>query len=107
MCGIQPVAMLFQNLPRRIQRFCRPAQVARSECNFGLGNHTSRAGHGFFRTERPCGTSQKRLRSREIPELRHRDAAKRQRRRILTQRNSFQCAERIARRERASRCRDY
>ena len=62
-----------------------------------------RAGHGLFRTEGARGTSQKRLRSNEIAELRHRDASKRERRRVVAQGDPVQGAERITCGERARR----
>jgi hypothetical protein len=49
------------------------------------------------------GSSQQRLRPNEIAELRHRDTAQRQRRRVVAQRNPVQRAKRITRRERTCR----
>ena len=46
------------------------------------------------------------FRAIEIAELRHRDAAKRERRRVVAQRDPLQCTEGIARRERTRRGRD-
>jgi hypothetical protein len=46
------------------------------------------------------------LRSNEIAELRHRDASKCERRRVVTQGDQVQCAEGITRRERTRRSRD-
>ncbi|HEY8681766.1 MAG TPA: hypothetical protein VIM06_01225, partial [Rhodanobacter sp.] len=64
------------------------------------------AGHRFVRAEGTRGAAQQHLRTREIAELGHRDAAQCERGRILTQRDALQRAERVTRRERASRCRD-
>ena len=50
--------------------------------------------------------SQERFRSNEIADLRHRDASKRESRRVVAQRDPFQCAEGIARRECARGSRD-
>jgi hypothetical protein len=50
--------------------------------------------------------SQERLRSYEIAKLRHRDPSKRERRRIVAQRDSVQCVEGITRRERTCCGRD-
>jgi hypothetical protein len=50
--------------------------------------------------------SQERLRSYKIAELRHRDPSKRERRRIVAQRDSIRCAEAITRRERTCCGRD-
>ena len=106
MRGVQPVAVLFERRSRRVERLRRPAQIARDERDLGLGDDAPRAGHRFFRTEGARRTSQQLLRSREIAELRHRDAAQRERRRIVAQRDPLQRAERITRRERARRGRD-
>ena len=92
--------------PRRVERLPRPAQFARDQRDLRLGDDASRAGDGLCRTERPRRASQQRLRSREIAELRHRDAAQRKRRRIVAQRDPLECAERIAGGERARRGRD-
>ena len=104
--GVCPVAVLFERRPRRIERLRGPAQVARGERDLGLGDDAPRAGHRFLRTEGARRASQQRLRASEIAELRHRDAAKRERGRIVAQRDPLQCAERIARRERTRRRRD-
>ncbi len=63
--------------------------------------HLARA-TGFFRTEGARSIPQEFLRPCEIAKLRHRDAAKRERRRIVAQRDSLQRSEGIARRECAS-----
>src|SRR5206468_1048151 len=62
--------------------------------------------HGLLRTEGARRTSQESLRSNDIAELRHRDAAKRERRRVVAQGDPVQCAERITRRECTRRGRD-
>ena len=85
MGGVHPVAVLFQRRPRGVERLRRPAQVAADEGDLGLGDDTPRAGHGLFRTEGARRTSHESLRSNEIAELRHRDASKCQRRRVVTQ----------------------
>ena len=101
--ALTPVAVRFERRPRRVERLRRPAQVARDERDLGLGDDAPRAGHGLFRTEGARRTSQERLRSNEIAELRHRDASKRERRRVVAQGDPLQCAERITRRERTRR----
>jgi hypothetical protein len=68
-----------------------------AERNLGLGDDTSRTGHGLSRTEGARGTAQEGLRSNEIAELRHRDASKRESRRVVAQGDPFQCAEGITR----------
>ena len=104
--GVHPVAVRFERRPRCVERLRRPAQVARGERDLGLGDDTPRAGHGLFRTEGARRTSHESLRSNEIAELRHCDASKCQRRRVVTQGDPVQCAERIARRKRPRRRRD-
>jgi hypothetical protein len=79
----------FQGRPRSVEQFRRPAQIARGERDFSLSYYASRAGHGFFRTEGAHSISQEFLRSCEIAKLRHRDAAKRESRRIIAQRDSL------------------
>ena len=106
MRGVHAVAVRFERRPRRVERLRRPAQVARDERDLGLGDDAPRAGHGLFRTEGARRASQQRLRANEIAELRHRDAAQRERRRVVAQGDPLQCAERITRRERARRGRD-
>ena len=86
--------------------FAGHVEVARDERDLGLGDDASRAGHRLLRTERARGTSQECLRANEIAELRHRDAAQRERRRIVTQGDPLQGAEGIACRECARRSGD-
>ena len=106
MRGVHPVAVRFERRARGVERLRRPAEVARGERDLGLGDDASRARHGLFRTEGARRASHERLRSHEIAELRHRDAAQRERGRVVAQRDPVQRAERITRRERARRRRD-
>jgi hypothetical protein len=100
MRGIPTVTVLFERHPRRVERLRREAEVARGQRDLGLGHDTPSAGHGFFRTEGPRSAPQQFLRSRVFAELRHRDASKRERWRIVSQGDSLQCSERITRCER-------
>ena len=79
MRGVHPVAMRFERRARRVERLRGPAEVARDERDLGLGDDAPRAGHGLLRTEGARRASEERLRSNEIAELRHRDAAQRER----------------------------
>jgi hypothetical protein len=106
MRGVQPVAALLERRARVAKRLRSPAQIARDESNLGFGDDAPRAGYGFLRTEGASSTPQENLRSHEIAELCHRDAAQCERRRIVAQCDSFQCAERITRRQSARRGRD-
>jgi hypothetical protein len=100
---VQPVAVRFERRPRRAEHLRWPAQVARDKCDFGLGDDAPRAGHGFFRTEGTSGTPEENFRSHEIAKLRHRDATKRERSRIIAKRDPLQCTEGITGRE-CTRC---
>ncbi len=106
MLGIHAVAVRFERRPRGVERLFGPAQVARDEGNLGLGDDTPRAGHRLFRTEGARGPSQEGLRPIEIAELRQRDAAKGQGRRVVAQGDPLQGPERITRGEGARRGRD-
>ena len=106
MGGVHPVAMPIERRPRRIERLRGPAQVARDECDLGLGDDASRTGQRLFRTKGGRRTSQQSLRANQIAELRHRDASKRERWRVVAQGDPVQCAERITGRERTSCSRD-
>ncbi len=106
MRGVDPVAVLFERRPRCVKRLRRPAQVTRDKRDLGFGDHTPRPGHGLFRTEGVGRSSQENLRSNEIAEPRHRDASKREGRRVVAQGDPVQCAEGITRRERTRRGRD-
>ena len=103
MRGIGAVAMPFERVMRRIERLHRPVEIARDERDLGFGDGAARAGDGLPRAEGACRAPQQRLGAVEIAELRHRDAAKRQRRRIVAQGDVVQRAERIARCQRARR----
>jgi len=100
MRGIQTVIVLFERYPRRVERLCREAEVARGQCDLGLGHDTHSSGHGFLRTEGPRSAPQQFLRSPVLAELRHRDASKREHWRIISQGDSLQRSDRITRCER-------
>ena len=100
---VDPVAMRFERRPCRVQRLGRPTQVARGERHLGLGHHAARAGHGLLRAEGARRAPQQGPRAHEIAELRHRDPAQRERRRVVAQGDSLQGAEGIARHQRERR----
>ena len=101
--GVHPVAVLLEHRPRRVERLGRPSEVARGERDLGLGNHTPRPGHGLFATEGTRSAAEKNPGPDEIAELRHRDASKRESRRVVAQGDPLQSAEGIAGRERTRR----
>ena len=59
----------------------------------GFGNDASCAGYGLFRTEATCRAPHERFGANEIAELRHRDAAQRERRRVVSQGDPLQRAK--------------
>ena len=95
--GVHPVAVPLERRPRRVERLGGKAQIARDECNLGLGNDAPRTGHRLLRAEGARRLSQQRLGPNEIAELSHRDAAKRQRRRVVAQSDPLQGAKGVAR----------
>ena len=83
--------------PRRAPSQASQGRARRARSR--LRDDTPRAGHGLLRTEGTRSTSQQSLRSNEIAELRHRNASKRERRRVVAQGDPLQCAEGITRRQ--------
>ena len=91
--------------PRRAPSPAKPRSRETSAISASATTHRARA-TASLRTEGARGASQQRLGAIEIAELRHGDAAQRQRRRVVAQRDPLQCAEGITRGERARRGRD-
>ena len=87
--------------PGGVQRLGGPAQVARDERDLGLGDNAACAGHGLPRPEGARGAAQQGLGADQVAEPRHRDAAQRERRRVVAQGDALQGAEHIAGRQRA------
>ncbi len=69
----------------RRERLGRPAEITRDEGDLGLGDGATRPRPRLARAEGAAGPLQEVLGAHEIAELRHRDAAQRQRRRILAE----------------------
>jgi hypothetical protein len=82
MRGVGAVAVAFERRPRRFERLRGPAEVARDERDLGLRDRASRTGDRLARAEGARGGPQEHSRSREIAELRHRDASERERGRV-------------------------
>ena len=101
MRGVGAVAAPLERVVRRVERLHRRGEVARDQRDLGLGDRATRARDGLARAEAARRASEQRLGAVEIAELRHRDAAQRQRRRIVAQGDIIQRAERVARGERA------
>ena len=85
---VRTVAMRFESRRCRGERFRGPGEVARSECDLGLGDNASRAGHNLSWTESARRLPQQHFRAVEITELGHGDAAKGERRRVIAERDS-------------------
>jgi hypothetical protein len=97
---------LLEHCARRLERLGGKAEVARDQRDLGFGDHASRAGHSLSRSERTRRGAEERFGANQIAELRHSDAAQRERWRIVAQRNPLQGTERITSRKRAGRGRD-
>jgi len=95
MRSVDVIAVRYERRPRRLERRRRPPQIARGEGDLGPGDDTPRTRHGLSRTEGARRISQENFRANEIAELRHRDAAKRQPRRVVTQSDVVKGAEGI------------
>ena len=78
------------------QRARRAAEVAHGQRHLRLGDDTAGARQLFVRTEAARGAPQQLARARMLAELRHRDAAQGQRRRVVAQRDALERAERVA-----------
>jgi hypothetical protein len=102
-CSVHVVAVLLERRTRGIERFRRPAKVARDERDLRLRYDAPRARDRFSRPECVRRASEEKLRPLEITELRHRDSAQRKCRGVVAKRDAIQGAEWITRRERA-RC---
>src|SRR5512140_1540746 len=105
--GIHDIAVARQRRLRRLQPLDRPAEVARDQRDLRLGDDASRARHSLSRPEGSRRAPEQRAGTVEISKLRHRDSAQRERRRVVSQRDSVQRAERIACGERASGGEDH
>ena len=96
--------MRFERRARRVECFATDHARSRDASATSASATTQRArGKRLLRAKSPRGAAKQNPGLREIAELRHRDAAQRERRRIVAQRNQFQRAQRVAGRERTSR----
>ena len=94
--GVHGVAVALQGFPGRVQRLGGGVQVAGGQGHLRFGHHAAGARHGFLCREGPRRASQQRPGEGQVAELRHGDAAQRQRRRIVAQRDMVQRPQRIA-----------
>ncbi|CUJ74826.1 Uncharacterised protein [Achromobacter sp. 2789STDY5608633] len=100
---IAPVAMLFERGAGGLERRRRPAQVARGQRDLGLGHHAAGARHRIPGAERAGGAAHQRPGAFKVAQLRQRDAAQRQGRRIVAQGHPAQRGQRVAGSQRAGR----
>lgn len=103
MCRIRRVTVFIECRPRRVERLRRPPQIARDQRDLGFGDDAPRTRYSLLPAERASRASHQRSRSRQITELRHRDATKSQCGWIVAQCDAFERAKRITHSERASR----
>ena len=72
------------------------AEVAHGQRHFGFRNDAAGPCEPFARTEAASGAPQQIACECEIAELRHGDAAQRERRSVVAQRDELECTERVA-----------
>ena len=96
MGGVHGIAVALQGLPRRVQRLGGGVQVAGGQRHLRLGHHAAGARHRFLCGEGPRRAPQQRPGAGQVAELRHGDAAQRQRRRVVAQRDMVQRPQRVA-----------
>jgi hypothetical protein len=97
--GVAHVVVLFERCASGIERLRGPVELARGERDFGLSHDATRARNRFVGAEGTRCTPHQRSGASEIAELRHRNAAQCQRRRVVAQCDAVQRAERITRRK--------
>ena len=102
MRGIHAIAVGFERLSRGGERLDGPAEIARHEGDLRLRDDTARSGNRLPGGEPARGGPQERFRPREIAELRHGNAAQRERGGVVSERDARQRAQRISGRERSS-----
>ena len=101
--GVGAVAAPLERVARRLERLRRPPR-SRETSAISASAMAQRARATASRGPKPrAAAPEQRLGAGEVAELRHRDAAQRQRRRIVAQGDVVQRAERVARGERARR----
>ena len=105
--GIRAIAVLLRasRAPRRAPSSASRGRARPSAISASATTQRARATASFGPNARAARRSSAFARAK-IAELRHRDAAQRERRRVVAQRDALQRAERIARRECARRGRD-
>jgi len=94
---IHSVAVRLEGRAGRVEGFCSLAQVPGRERDLGFGNDASSASDDLFRAKSACGTSQQFSGPNELAELRHGNASKGQRWRVVSERDPVQCAEGVTR----------
>ena len=103
---IHRITQLLERPRHRLQPPLLPAQIACRQRHLGFGQFTSRARQTLLRPKLPPGPPQQLPPALVLAELRHRDAAERQRRSVLPQGDAVQRAQRVACRQRVRCARD-
>src|SRR5580658_322683 len=67
--GVEPVTVLFERHPSRLQGFRRRAQIPRHQREFGFGDYAASTSHGFPWAESACCPAQQFLGARQIAQL--------------------------------------
>jgi hypothetical protein len=104
--GILLIAMLLERRSCCRQRPCRPIQIARNERDLRFRHSATGTGDDLLRAKGAGRTPHESPGATKVAELRHGDAAKGERWRVVTQGNTVQCPERITCGKRASGSRD-
>jgi hypothetical protein len=99
--GVGAVPVLFQRERCRHQHAGQSGELAQRQGHFAFGHHAAGARELLAGAERAARAPQQVARHREFAQLRHRDAAQRQRRRVVAQGHALEGAERVAGGERA------
>ena len=93
---VRPVSEFFKRFPGGNEPLHRLTKVPGNQRNLGCGNTAACPRHGLSSAKGPLRPAQQVPCLRQIPELRHRDAAQRERRRVLAQGDVLQGGKRIA-----------
>ena len=104
--GVEGIGMIAEGVERfggGIELIHAPGEITSSEGDLGFSDLATRLSETFARTKAMRGAAQEFACSLEITELRHGNAAQRERRRIIAQCNALERAERITGRQQSRR----
>lgn len=98
---IRAVTERVEHLRGGLELLHAPGQIARRQGNLRFSDLTAGLGEAFTSSECARGAAQKLARPLVVSQLSHRNAAQSERRRVITQRNTFECTKRITSRQQA------